>query len=183
MDDRLTPRRAWRAEALDRRRLARYTSAMHSELFRPNAALIFQRPDGRILVCERTRPLGAWQFPQGGVDPGETPEEAARREGEEEVGFTPGDYDIISAKGPYRYRYPDDVRERVRRKRGEAYVGQEQTYFLCRMRDDDKDPRVDCREFGAFRWIFPNEFNFDWLPAFKRDVYERVFADFFSRLA
>ena len=38
-----------------------------TELYRPNAALIYQRSDGRVLVCERVRPAGAWQFPQGGI--------------------------------------------------------------------------------------------------------------------
>lgn len=153
---------------------------MTPERFRPNAALIFQRSDGRILICERKRHPGAWQFPQGGLDPGETPEQAARREGEEEAGFAPDEYAIIASQGPYRYYYPDEVRERVAQKRGQAYVGQEQTYFLCRMQSDDNDPRIDNREFGAFRWIFPEEFDFAWLPAFKRGVYEQVFSDFFS---
>ena len=36
------------------------------------------------------------------------------------------------------------------------------------------------REFGAYRWILPEEFDLDWLPDFKRDVYRQVMLDFFS---
>lgn len=154
---------------------------MQTESFRPNAALIFQRSDGHILICERMKTRGAWQFPQGGLDRGETPAQAAMREGQEEVGFTPEEYDIVESRGLYRYYYPDDVQRRVRHKRGRCYVGQEQTYFLCRMRDDAVEPRLDNREFRAYRWILPQDFDLDWLPPFKRRVYEQVLADFFPR--
>ena len=39
--------------------------------YRPNVAAIMQRTDGKILVAERADVQDAWQFPQGGVDPGE----------------------------------------------------------------------------------------------------------------
>lgn len=156
---------------------------MKRECFRPNAALIFQRSSGHILICERMKTRGAWQFPQGGIDPGETPAEAAMREGGEEVGFTPEEYDIIESKGLYRYYYPADVQKHVHSKRGHAYIGQEQTYFLCRMRDDADEPRLDNREFRAYRWILPQDFDLNWLPPFKRDVYEHVLADFFPQSA
>ena len=56
-----------------------------TELYRPNAAIIYQRSDGTVLVCERVKPAGAWQFPQGGIKKGEAPMEAACREGMEET--------------------------------------------------------------------------------------------------
>ncbi len=153
---------------------------MESPLYRPNSALIFQRGDGSILICERAGQAGAWQFPQGGVDPGETHREAAEREGFEEVGFRADDYDIVSEKGLYRYDYPEEVLERVCRKRGTPYIGQEQVYYLCRMHSDALDPVLDGREFCAFRWIMPEDFDIAWLPPFKRAVYEQVLKDFFS---
>ena len=55
-----------------------------SELYRPNAAIIYQRADGRVLLCERVKPAGAWQFPQGGIKKGESALDAACREGMEE---------------------------------------------------------------------------------------------------
>ncbi len=147
--------------------------------YRPNSALIFQRSDGRILICERAGRAGAWQFPQGGVDKGETHREAAVREGFEETGFRESDYDIVDVRGPYRYEYPEDVKKAVRLKRGESYAGQEQFYHLCRMRSDTLDPEVDGREFRAFRWIRPAEFEIAWLPPFKQAVYRQVLEDFF----
>ena len=50
-----------------------------------------------MLICERSGQKGAWQFPQGGIDPGETALEAVRREIGEEVGFLPSQYDIVES--------------------------------------------------------------------------------------
>ena len=56
--------------------------------YRPNVGLMLIGPDRRLFVGERTGLRGAWQMPQGGVDKGETPIEAACRELAEEVGTT-----------------------------------------------------------------------------------------------
>lgn len=143
--------------------------------FRPNVAGIIQAPDGRVLICERMEPAGAWQFPQGGVDPGETYEEAFRREMEEEICLKPEDYTIVDRNGPYRYRF-----EAGRLKHG--YHGQEQHYFLAHLRAPEVriDICTDHPEFRNFRWIAPTEFDFEWLPGFKREVYRAVFRDFFG---
>lgn len=58
------------------------------------------------MICERSRDPGAWQFPQGGIDPGETALEAVHREVCEEVGFLPSQYSIEESRGGYRYDYP-----------------------------------------------------------------------------
>lgn len=150
------------------------------DLYRPNAAIIYQRSDGSVLVCERVKPEGAWQFPQGGVKKGETPVAAACREGMEETGFRPNEYEIVGQHGPYRYDYPAAERERVLRKRGISYAGQEQHYFLCRMHDDKAEPWLDNKEFRNYRWVQPAEFPMDSLPSFKRGVYEQVMHDFFG---
>ena len=71
-----------------------------SELYRPNAAIIYQRADGRVLLCERVKPAGAWQFPQGGIKKGESAMDAACREGMEETGFRPNEYEVVAARGP-----------------------------------------------------------------------------------
>ncbi len=143
--------------------------------FRPNVAGIIQADDGRILICERMEPAGAWQFPQGGVDPGETYEEAFRREMEEEIGLKPEDYTLIDRRGPYRYTF-----EGGRLKRG--YHGQEQHYFLARLTSPDSHINV-CTghpEFRDFRWVAPEAFDLDWLPFFKKEVYRAVLHDFFG---
>ena len=148
--------------------------------YRPNVAAVVVNAVGRLLICERTSIPGAWQFPQGGVDLGETPEQALFREVREEVGLEPRHYKVLGQRAGYRYLYPQDVRGKKLRKHGSH--GQEQTYFLCQLKRSA--PPVDVhqtpQEFRDFRWIRPEEFDLDWLPAFKRDVYRAVMRDFFK---
>jgi putative (di)nucleoside polyphosphate hydrolase len=148
--------------------------------FRPNVAALVTNRDGLLLICERWSVRGAWQFPQGGVDPGEDLEEALHREVKEEIGLQPRDYKVIERKGGYRYLYPPEVRWRKLRKHGNH--GQEQTYFLCRIENGapEIDVDQDKPEFRDHRWIRPEEFQLGWLPKFKHKVYQQVMRDFFS---
>lgn len=149
--------------------------------YRPNVAALLVNDKGRLLVCERLAIPGAWQFPQGGVDDGETVEEALLREIEEEVGLKPGHYQVEGLKGGYRYDYPRKViRAKPTHKAG--FAGQEQTYFLCRLIDGapDVDLTGEPREFSRARWIDPADFDLEWLPDFKKATYRNVLADFFG---
>ncbi|MEI8039304.1 MAG: RNA pyrophosphohydrolase [Verrucomicrobiota bacterium] len=148
--------------------------------YRSNVAALVMNPAGSLLICERVTIPGAWQFPQGGVDPGETLEQALFREVREEVGLTPRDYEVIARREGYRYLYPQHARGKKLLKHGSH--GQEQTYFLCQLKADAPQVNVHQKppEFRAYRWILPEEFDLDWLPAFKRDVYREVMRDFFQ---
>jgi putative (di)nucleoside polyphosphate hydrolase len=148
--------------------------------FRPNVAALMVRSEGQLLICERLKFRGAWQFPQGGVDPGETLVEALWREVREEVGLEPKHYEILGQRSGYRYLYPEESRSKKVRKHGSH--GQEQTYFLCRLQSGAPPINLDQkpREFRAYRWIQPEEFDLDWLPQFKREVYRQVMFDFFE---
>jgi putative (di)nucleoside polyphosphate hydrolase len=148
--------------------------------YRPNVAAVMVNVDGCLLICERVTVAGAWQFPQGGVDAGESLEEALVREVREEVGLLPSHYEVVERRVGYRYLYPTKVRGKKIRKHGSH--GQEQTYFLCRLQAGAPEINVDQkpREFRAYRWIPPSEFDLDWLPPFKRDVYREVMRDFFG---
>jgi putative (di)nucleoside polyphosphate hydrolase len=147
----------------------------HEIKYKANVAAILRNSRGRILVCERLGIPGAWQFPQGGIDDGETPREALVRELGEEIGVQPEDIEILDQKGPYRYLYQNG-----RTKRG--HHGKEQFYFLCSYLGADNRINVETKhpEFQAFRWIAPKEFEIEWLPEMKREVYRAVFADFFA---
>lgn len=68
--------------------------------YQPNVAAILRNSAGRIFVGERLTIPDAWQFPQGGIDPGESPEVAIRRELWEEIGVQPEDYRIQEKRGP-----------------------------------------------------------------------------------
>ncbi len=137
--------------------------------------------NGELLICERLLNPGAWQFPQGGVDDGESPEEAILREIEEEIGLKPEHYAIEKSKSGYRYDYPDEVRS-MKPARKAQFIGQEQTYFLCRVSDEAPEVNLvqEHQEFSQARWIHPEDFDLQWLPDFKREVYREVMRDFFS---
>jgi putative (di)nucleoside polyphosphate hydrolase len=143
--------------------------------YRSNVAAILKRADGKILIGERSNVAGAWQFPQGGVKKSETTREALVRELQEEVSLLPAHYQILESKWPYRYLFPPGRSK-------EGFDGQEQTYFLIEFTGADSNINVttDDPEFVRFRWIKPSEFRIDWVPRFKREVYRKVFADFFG---
>lgn len=147
----------------------------HALKYRENVAGILRDAAGRILICERLGMPGAWQFPQGGIDEGETPKQALERELREEIGVKPRHYRVLDRRGPYRYLYGNG-----RLKKG--CHGKEQLYFLCEFLGNDSHIRVETEipEFQAFRWIAPDEFQMSWLPEMKREVYRTVFAEFFG---
>lgn len=145
-------------------------------LYRPNVAAIILNMDNLMFVAQRSGMRNAWQFPQGGVDPGEALHEALFREVEEEIGVAPELIQILDRKGCYRYEFP-----KGRLKYG-TYGGQEQVYYLCRFLGRDKDINLETKhaEFDRWRWVKPEKFDMEWVPRFKRDVYRRVLKDFFG---
>ena len=145
-------------------------------LFRPNVAAILLNMDNEMLIAERAHIRGSWQFPQGGVDPGEGLEEALFRELEEEIGVKQQHIQLLDRKGGYRYEFP-----KGRLKYG-IYGGQEQVYYLARFLGHDDDINIDTkhREFGRWRWIKPEKFDIEWVPRFKRHVYRGILRDFFG---
>ncbi|MEO7932289.1 MAG: NUDIX domain-containing protein [Chthoniobacterales bacterium] len=147
---------------------------MNSIKYRPNVAAILQREDGQILVGERRDYSGAWQFPQGGVDAGESLEQALRREIWEEIGLESDAYEVGEMRGPYRYEF-------MRKRKNWGFDGQEQHYFLLHAQPGCS-PKVEVRhpEFQKLRWIWPPEFQLVWLPEMKKPVYRQVFLDFFQ---
>jgi len=151
------------------------THTFPPNLYRPNVAIILRNDSGKILICERTDWPGCWQFPQGGVKPKESPDEALVREVREELGLPASAYKIISSKGPYRYLFPEGV------KKG-GWIGQAQTYFLADLANKNAGITFDgpAPEFRDARWIFPHDFQLDVIPAMKHQVYQQVFADFFN---
>lgn len=133
-------------------------------------------PDGRVFVGDRIdTPGDHWQMPQGGIDPGENPREAAMRELLEEIGT---DRAEIVAEHPdwLKYDLPPEISARLW---GGKYRGQMQKWFALRFTGRDADIRLDRhhQEFEAWRWE-----DIDRLPAlvvgFKREIYEAVVAAF-----
>ncbi len=139
--------------------------------FRLNVAGILRDKHGRILVCERLGKRGSWQFPQGGVDPGETLEAALHRELYEEIGVTPEQIEVRNTRGPYRYDFDGHVVK--------GFSGKDQHFFLVHYHGPEDAIRLDMPhpEFQAYRWILPETFELSWLPPMKRQMYRSVFTD------
>jgi putative (di)nucleoside polyphosphate hydrolase len=147
-------------------------------LYRPAVAAILQDRSGRILICERADASGAWQFPQGGMEAGETPLAALMREVLEEISLPRNAYSIACVRGPHRYRFPSGITKK-------GFRGQAHYYFLLRLRGSKSLVNVAApnAEFRSARWIRPEEFNLAWLPPMKRRAYRRVLKDFFCATA
>lgn len=142
--------------------------------YRPGVGVVVVHEDGRVLVGRRIRSIGAerWQFPQGGIDRGETPLEAALRELEEEIGTR--DVDVIAElPEPLGYDLPPDIDPKPRW--AARYRGQEQRWFAVRLRNGQGDIDLERHEpeFDAWRWVSLDE-AVEGAAGFKRDVYETI---------
>ncbi|WOR15631.1 RNA pyrophosphohydrolase [Hyphomonas sp. FCG-A18] len=142
--------------------------------YRANVGLAVFSAAGHVFVGRRINGRGAfqWQLPQGGVDKGEAPHEAALRELEEEIGVAPKLVDILEETEDWLYYdFPTDLRKRM----GGPYLGQRQKWFALRFRGSDSDVRLDKHtpEFDAWRWAHLSEIP-DLIVPFKRPVYQEV---------
>lgn len=142
-----------------------------AEGFRPNVGIILANAAGRVLLAKRIG-MQAWQFPQGGLSPGETPEQALYRELREEIGLPPESVTMLGATRDWlRYTLPARY---VRKGRIPLCIGQKQKWFALRLTAPDSAVRLDLgqpAEFDNWRWV---DF---WQPLrdvveFKRAVYE-----------
>lgn len=144
--------------------------------FRPNVGIILCNAKNEVFWGKRIREH-SWQFPQGGIKRGESPEQAMYRELFEEVGLLPEHVKILGrTKGWLRYEVP---LQWIRREWRGSYRGQKQIWYLLRLvgRDSDVSLRASSHpEFDAWRW---HDY---WIPLdsvieFKRDVYQQALAE------
>jgi putative (di)nucleoside polyphosphate hydrolase len=136
--------------------------------------IVLANDRGQVLWARRVGGRDAWQFPQGGINAGESPEEALYRELHEEVGLLPQQVEVLGAtRGWLRYRLPKRF---IRKGQNPVCIGQKQKWFLLRMLEDDKAVKLDLNakpEFDYWRWVSY------WYPlnqviSFKREVYRRA---------
>lgn len=146
--------------------------------YRPCVGVALIGPERRVFAGKRIdNPEDAWQMPQGGVDRGEAPMEAALRELEEETGTPAGLVEPLRETAEWlRYDLPADL---VPKLWGGRFRGQEQKWFALRFLGADRDIDIATRhpEFRAWDWMTPDALMARIVP-FKRAVYARVFAEF-----
>ena len=152
-----------------------------SDGFRANVGIILANTQGQVLWAKR---IGhdSWQFPQGGIDYGETPLDAMYRELYEEVGLYPQHVELLAVtKDWLRYRLP---KRYVRTNHEPLCIGQKQKWFLLRLDENNaQNIRFDISkpEFDEWQWVSY------WYPlnqvvAFKRGVYQKALQELIEQL-
>lgn len=146
--------------------------------YRPCVGLLLLNRAGRIFAGQRTDSAqDAWQMPQGGIDDGETPREAALRELGEETGIAPHLVEVLRESAQW---LPYDLpRHLVARLWHGRYRGQRQRWFALRFLGTDADINIATPhpEFRRWAWMAPDELVARIVP-FKRDTYAQVFTEF-----
>lgn len=145
--------------------------SLDSQGFRHNVGMVLCNRQGEVMLFKRYQ-QASWQFPQGGIDEGETPLEAMHRELHEEVGLQATQVQVLGeTQGWYPYVLP----RRLLSQAYGAFVGQKQKWFLLELLADPSEIRFDVQgareaEFEAFQWVSY------WYPLreivnFKREAY------------
>lgn len=151
------------------------------EGYRPNVGIVLLNSRNEVFWGKRVG-QHSWQFPQGGIQHGESPEQAMYRELHEEVGLLPEHVQIIGRTRDWlRYDVPEEYlrRQNSARVHRAAYRGQKQIWFLLRLVGLDSDIQLRASEhpeFDAWRWV-PFWIQLDAVIGFKREVYQLALSE------
>src|SRR5437868_14130095 len=122
----------------------------NKEKYRRGVCGIFLATNGLVLLGERAEQPGQWQFPQGGMEEGETIVEALHREMDEEVGIRK--IEILRQTEEFiAYNFPEGLFKNTH------FIGQQHIYFVL---EGSKivPEKIDARdEFSRFAWFTPQE--------------------------
>jgi putative (di)nucleoside polyphosphate hydrolase len=145
--------------------------------YRPCAGVVLINDAGLVFAGRRIDQVeDAWQMPQGGIDDGETPRQAALRELREEIGTDNGE--VLAETADWLvYDLPDALLGKALKGR---YRGQTQKWFAVRFTGTDADidiAGVSHPEFNAWAWMTPGDL-VDRIVSFKRDLYRHIFEEF-----
>lgn len=140
--------------------------------YRPNVAAIVlsaKYPEKcEIFIASRTDVENAWQFPQGGIDEGETSKQALFRELEEEIGTR--EIEIIAEYPKWvSYDFPPAIAKKMY-----PFDGQIQKYYLVKLKKGAKiNIDTEVPEFSEYKFV-PTKRIYDYITFFKRTVYKQV---------
>jgi putative (di)nucleoside polyphosphate hydrolase len=150
--------------------------------YRPGVGIMLLNRQGEVFVAHRIDMpvLPAWQMPQGGIDPGETPREAALRELKEEIGTDQAEI-IAESRGWLTYELPAELAGGIW---GGRYRGQRQKWFVMRFTGDDRDIDLATEhpEFDVWQWIAPTRLP-ELIVPFKRQLYMDLLSEFHEHCA
>lgn len=156
---------------------AREAKALSSLPYRPGVGVMLVSRTGLVFIGRRiNQETEGWQMPQGGIDPGETPLEAALRELREEVGTDKAEF-LAESAGWLAYDLPQDLLGKALQGR---YRGQRQKWFAFRFLGEDTDINLAASpqpEFDAWRWV-ELDLLLRLIVPFKRDIYAALLAEF-----
>jgi len=148
--------------------------------YRRCAGIMLLNKSGKVFVARRIdTAIEAWQMPQGGIDEGEKPLDAATRELEEETGVT-----NVSVIGEYEewltYDLPDDLYGKVWKGK---YGGQTMKWFVMRYNGEDSEINIETEhaEFSIWKWAEMSTLENIIIP-FKKEIYKKL-AEKFKDLA
>jgi putative (di)nucleoside polyphosphate hydrolase len=144
-----------------------------TEGYRYNVGIVLSNAYFQVLWAKRIG-MDAWQFPQGGIQQNESPEQAMYRELREELGLDPDDVQVVaSTRNWLRYRLPKRF---IRHDSEPLCIGQKQIWYMLKLEADDSKVNLASSsrpEFDSWIWVDY------WKPVrevvpFKRDVYRRA---------
>ena len=146
--------------------------------YRPNVGIMLINQDGLIWMGKRVNAddyAYQWQMPQGGIDAGETPIEAAWRELYEETGLKKDSVKFFVESSEWLcYTFPSWIKR-------DPFIGQCQKWFLFQFLGKDSDFKLDVHpeeiEFSAFQWVEADKIS-DMVVPFKKEVYQKVVQEF-----
>jgi putative (di)nucleoside polyphosphate hydrolase len=150
-----------------------YWKVIDSDGYRANVGIVIVNNEGKVFFGKRIGQQ-AWQFPQGGIDEGETPEQAMYRELYEEVGLRAEAVEVLASTREWlRYEIPERL---IRKRSYPRCIGQKQIWFLLKMLVPDESISLyenDPAEFDAWEWVDY------WYPHtqvinFKQGVYKQA---------